>query len=62
MKSPLAANGDYTGMFRGCLLCGKRRAERRPYIVISVIFHANSSLFVCLLKSMKRLSELEQIF
>ena len=41
MKSPTAANGDYIGMFRGCLLCNKRRAERRPYIVISVIFHAN---------------------
>ena len=38
-----------TGMFRGCLLFNKRRAERRPYIVVSVIFHANLRFLFCLL-------------
>ena len=35
-------------MFGGCLLFYKRRAERHPYIAISVIFHAKTprKLFV----------------
>jgi len=41
MKSPLTVDGDYTGIFRGCLFVNKRRAERHPYIVFSVIFQAD---------------------
>jgi len=41
MKSPLTVDGDYTGIFHGCLFVNKRRAEHRPYIVFSVIFQAD---------------------
>ena len=38
-----------TGMFRSYLLFNKRRAKLRPYIVVSVIFHANLRFLFCLL-------------